>query len=581
MKAVRRRTTALAGAALVLGSAGTTAALASTSTQGTTQWVPTATKAYQSLGAQLIGSAPAGQAVNLVISLEPRDQAGEDAAFRAMYTPGSATFHQFVTPDQFTAAYAPTAATVDAVTSYLVSQGFSNVSALSNRMAVTATGTVAQATAAFHTAISTLRAGALSFYANTAPALVPSSLAGAVQAVLGLNDVPLPTPHPVASTTQAAGSPSLNGVPPADFQNTYDAKGTPTGAKTSIALFTEGDLTTVLKDLRTAESKNNLPAVPVTVIPVGPQSTDTAGADEFDLDTQSSTAMAGTVKHLYLYNVGSLVDAQIDLDFAKFVAGDLASAMSASIGGCDIIPFLDGSMVSTDQVLQEGAMQGQTLFASSGDNGDGCAFVAATGVPSSFPGTNWPASGEFTTAVGGTSLISDAQGNRIEEIGWVGSGGGISETENAGWWTQASDPGFVASQAALGGRAVPDIALDADPNVATPALIYVNGTAEGVGGTSLSSPLMLGSWARLETAHSNRLGLAPIDLYAVYDKYNPGTTVPGSPLPEIVPALNPVAVPGFTDITIGNNGLYTATPGYDEVTGIGAPDLAKLNQVIP
>jgi len=236
-------------------------------------------------------------------------------------------------------------------------------------------------------------------------------------------------------------------------------------------------------------------------------------------------------------------------------------------------------MISTDEVMQEGAMQGQTLFASSGDNGDGCAFLAATGVPSSFPGTNWPASGEFTTAVGGTSLISDASGNRIQELGWVGSGGGISETENPGWWTQASDPGFSAEYV-NGGRAVPDVALDADPNVATPALIYVNGQVTGVGGTSLSSPLMLGAWARLESGHGNALGFAPIDLYRLYDKVNPGQAVPGSPVPVTVPSPNPAAVPGFTDIVAGDNGLYACTPGYDEVTGLGAPDIAALNKAL-
>ena len=73
-----------------------------------------------------------------------------------------------------------------------------------------------------------------------------------------------------------------------------------------------------------------------------------------------------------------------------------------------------------------------------------------------------------------------------------------------------------------GGRAVPDISLDADPNVATPAEIYVGQTCNGVGGTSLSSPMMLGFWARLESAHDNSLGLASIALYSVYDKVNPG-----------------------------------------------------------
>jgi len=576
----RRRRFALATAALALSSVGATQALAAAPSASTiSSFVATATKVPSDYGATLMGATPSSQVLNVVLALKPRDGAAQTAALKAMYTPDSASFHQFLTPAQYAAEFAPTAATVSAVTGYLQSNGFKNVSVLSNRMTVTASATVASVVGAFRTRIDTFRAGSRDFFANTTPALVPSSLSGAVLAVLGLNDIPLPTPHPILAKT-AAGSPDIEGgVPPGDFRNTYDAAGTPTGSATSIALFTEGNLTHVYTDLRLAEAKNHLPPVAVSQIDVGPQSSDVSGQDEFDLDTQSSTAMATTVKHLYLYDVGSLVDAQIDLAFATFVAQDKAPAMSASIGGCDLNPYLDGSMVSTDQVLQEGAMQGQTLFASSGDNGDGCAYLAATGVPSSFPGTNWPASGEFTTAVGGTSLVSDSSGNRIEEIGWLGGGGGISEVENPGWWTQASDPGFSAEYA-TGGRAVPDVALDADPNVATPALIYVNGAVEGVGGTSLSSPLMLGSWARLESAHANRLGLASIDLYAIYDKVNPGTTVPGSPIPIIIPTADPAPVPGFTDITIGTNGLYVCTPGYDEVTGLGAPDIAVLSKVI-
>ena len=76
--------------------------------------------------------------------------------------------------------------------------------------------------------------------------------------------------------------------------------------RTSIAIFAEGSLTGVVKDLRTEETAAKLPQVPVTVVPVGAKSTDTSGADEFDLDTQFSTGMAGTVKNLYLYDAASL-----------------------------------------------------------------------------------------------------------------------------------------------------------------------------------------------------------------------------------------------------------------------------------
>ena len=573
----------------VLVTLGAAAAPSASAAVASSSWGATATLATSLQGATLTGNAPASAPVRLAVTLQPQNAAAEQAALRAMYQPGSATFHQFLSPAQWEAAYAPTAAQASAVTSYLSGNGFTGVSVQGDRLLISATGTVRDAEKAFNTTIGNyVMPNGSTFRANIGGAQVPSSLSGIVQAVIGLSNWRLPTPQPVLMTQNAAnkaaarhaagtrragtngtsaGNPVIpNEIPPEDFQNTYDAAGTSTGSKTAVALFTEGNVTGAITDLRTAETAFSLPQVPVSIVKVGPQSADTSGADEWDLDTQSSSAMATTLKHIYLYNVGALNDTNIDTAVAAFVSQDKAVAMSASVGGCDIGPYLDGSMISTDNVLTEGAMQGQTFFASSGDNGDGCAFVAATGVPSSFPGTNWPASGMYATAVGGTSLISDASGNRVEELGWVGSGGGDSETEVPGFWTQDSDP-FYSQGAVMGGRAVPDIAMDADPNVATAAEIYVNGTPTGVGGTSLSSPLALGSWARLQSGNHNKLGMAAIDFYALYDKVNPslGDTGP---------------VPGFTDIVGGNNGGYTATPGYDEVTGIGALDIAALNSVI-
>jgi len=384
----------------------------------------------------------------------------------------------------------------------------------------------------------------------------------------------MPVPHPAVRTASSGSADPFIALPPRDFQNTYDAGGTPAGKSTSIALFTEGSLTQVYKDLRRAESAYGLPRVPVTQVNVGPQSGDTSGLDEWDMDTQTSTAMATSVNHLYLYNTGSLSDASIVPDIAAFVNADKARAMSASIGGCDIEPYLDGSLVTTDEIQEQGAMQGQTLFASSGDNGAGCEYAASVGAPTVPPGTNWPSSGEYSTAVGGTSLLTDSSGHRKTELGWVGSGGGISEVESPGWWTQDSDPGYAAAGVS-GGRAVPDVALDADPNTFTAANVYVNGQPTGVGGTSLASPLMLGAWARLESAHSNALGLASIGFYRLYDKVNPGTSAAGL---AVIPSANPSAVPGFTDIVAGDNGPYPAKPGYDLVTGIGAPDIAALSK---
>jgi subtilase family serine protease len=547
-------------------------------------WVATATRAVSFTGPRL-GALGAGHRLELSIALAPRHQAALDALSRAVYLPSSASYHHYLTPAQYRARFAPSTADVDKVTSYLRASGMTHVHALGDRLLVTATATTHQAQQAFHTSVASFRLGRRVVFGNTSPALVPAALAGSVRAVVGLNNLPVKALTPAVAhhaAVRQAGSPDLEGgLFPAQFDATYDATGTHTGGKTSVAILTEGATAGVVSSLRYAENKEKLATAKVTVVKVGLQSADTSGADEFDMDSQVSTGVAAHVKRLYMYNIGSLVDAQIDADFATFVSQDKAQAMSASIGGCEINSYLDGSEVATDEVMQEAAMQGQSLFASSGDNGDACMYVAAIGAPAGVPGVNWPASGEFTTAVGGTSLISDANGNRIQELAWVGSGGGVSYVENPGWWTQDTDPAF-STEYVTGGRAVPDISLDADPNVATPVKVYVGKTLSYVGGTSLSSPMMLGFWSRLESAHNNKLGLASVPLYQVYDKVNPGTevTVPEVGLPVVVPAADPKPVPGFTDITLGDNGIYPATPGYDEATGLGAPDVKALMKVI-
>ena len=81
--------------------------------------------------------------------------------------------------------------------------------------------------------------------------------------------------------------------------------------------------------------------------------------------------------------------------------------------------------------------------------------------------------------------------------------------------------------------------------------------AEGVGGTSLSSPLSLGIWARAVSSNPS-LGLAGPRLYGLYD----GTGGTGG-------ILGGYPKGGFHDITVGSNGAYAATPGYDLTTGLG------------
>src|ERR1700689_4760587 len=211
---------------------------------GATGWVATATRATSIPGATLGGDAAKSAPLYLAVTLKPQNVSAEQSALKAMYQPGSATFHDFLTPAQWVAAYAPTTAQVEAVTSYLSQNGFTGVSVQGDQLLITASGTVADAETAFDTTIGdyTMPNGG-TFQANVGAAEVPAALGGIVQAVVGLSDWKLPTPSPAPMTEQPAttGSPVIpNEIPPKDFQNTYDAAGTSPGAQTWVALFRGG-----------------------------------------------------------------------------------------------------------------------------------------------------------------------------------------------------------------------------------------------------------------------------------------------------------------------------------------------------
>lgn len=522
-------------------------------------WVSTTTRALTPAHAQVLGAAPASSPVRLTVGLAMPDRSALDALIHAQQTPGNPQYHHYLTPAEFTARFAPSATTVEQVVQYLGSTGLTDVTVAPNRLQVTAQGTVEQAQRAFHTKINLVQQSGKKVLVNSAPAQVPAALAHTVTGVLGLSTL---GDHikPVSAT------PSATGHFPRDFQTIYDAGGTATGSATSIAIIAEGNLAQTIVDLRTAEAKQHLPQVPVQVIPIGPPSADTSAQAEWDLDSQTSTAVAQTVRKLSFYDATSLSDSDLARAFNAFAADDTAQAGSASLGECDALAFADGAQVIDDEAFAEAAAQGQSFFASTGDNGASCGILDTNGIPDSGPiSTNYPASSPYVTGVGGTTLLTDSAGHYQGETAWDAGGGGVSLIEAQGSWQAHADPVTLPTGLTTfsTGRGVPDIAFDADSN--TGALIYTGTTTTQIGGTSLSSPLALGAWARLESGHGNALGFASPALYALYDHANPSV-------------LSRNATPGFHDIVTGTNGLFPATPGWDFTTGIGSFDIAALNQ---
>jgi len=219
-------------------------------------------------------------------------------------------------------------------------------------------------------------------------------------------------------------------------------------------------------------------------------------------------------------------------------------------------------LASFNDFYKQAAAARVTVFGSSGDGGVANGNFKGQIYP--FPTVNFPASSPYITAVGGTSLMADTSGNYQSEVGWSGSGGGISQYWAEPNYQKANLPASV--QKLLNGyRGVPDVAYNADPN--TSILVYLSFLGQSqagyyaIGGTSEGSP----QWAGI---------IADGNQYA------------GHPLGFINPAVYAIGngsnyANDFHDVTTGNNsggGIqgYNATTGWDPVTGWGSPIATSL-----
>jgi subtilase family serine protease len=601
-------------------------------------WAATATRAIP-VKSFPTASVPATMPMHIVVGLYMRDRDGAQKLLHSQHTRGASEFMQWLTPQQFTARFNPTASQAASVADYLRREGFRNVTIEPNRLIVSGTATAARVEAAFNTSIHGSVVNGTEIYGNVKPALVPVKLRKIVAAVLGLSNAyqmrvhikksdrmpmmtatgtqqlsPLASPtEPPCTTVTVTNVCEFGFYGPIQYQIAYDApqckdavRGSHigpawancSGEKTSIAVISDmayAHASEVQTDLRAAETYWGLPAVPFSVRKVGVSGNDTSGLDEWDLDTQISSGFAELVKHLYLYTTTSLTDSDIALAYSHWVTDDLAQAGNSSFGEPETLAYADGSMLLDDEEFNQAASQGQTMFASTGDNGTGCPVILASGAPNTgVPEVCYPATSPYVVGVGGTTLDTNAvgasgpctdcgyPGTYYGEHAWVATGGGYSTVETAPYW-QANGICAVCSTPDAP-RGIADIAMCADNN-GCPMWVDVGGTWEGVGGTSLSSPMSMGAWSRLETHFNNTLGFAAPVYYGVYGYYEPCPLGSTACLPACEPTCDTAAAPpdttapvgGFHDILIGTNGIpSSAGPGWDEPTGLGSIDYAVM-----
>lgn len=545
-----------------------------------------------------LGSASSSAPMRLVLSVRRPNVAGEKALLNALHDPSSASFGHFLSPAEFAQRFGVPASQLTQVKAWASSTGLhvDDVSAAGDQLTVS--GSVAQVDALLRTATHRFSLGQSTFLANTAAPVVPLSLG--LLNIVGLNSLQhFSTPARALSQTTCVGTTCIGNTTPQDLWSVYQQPAAFQGEGQKIGIFGEGQTDGVISDLRLFEDQNGLPHVPVVVKrPAGETDfSDNSGLEEWNIDTQSSTGMAPQASALYLYFGQDLSDASITHSFSGWVddpSGPLQA--SASFGECETVPVVSalagqallnpslpvgqglGNNVDAtfDAILRQGALEGRTLFASTGDTGSSCPVVAAPVVGAgngvlnqAVPITNSPASLPYVVGVGGTVLYTDGAGHRTREYGWAFSGGGST------FFVPAPDYQLNTAAALLpcldnplaSCRGVSDVAAQSGDVVGNGFGIVSAGAASTGGGTSLSSPLWVGMWARVQSASLNPQGNG----FANYSLYRVGNN-PDSYARDFFDVSS-------TDTTTGlpaTNGLYATTPGWDFVTGFGTPRVSGL-----
>lgn len=386
---------------------------------------------------------------------------------------------------------------------------------------------------------------------------IPRQLEGVVTAVLGLDDRPQSRAQFRVARSQAVTS-SYTPVQVGEF---YSFPENTDGAGQSIAIielgggFAQSDLDSYFGSL--GMKTPSVAAVGVDGAENKPGS-DPNGADgEVLLDIEVIGALAPAADILVYF--GPNTDAGF-LDAVSDAAHATPTPIAISISwGQSEDDWTAQARTALDQAMADAAALGVTVTAAAGDDG------STDRATDKRAHVDYPASSPHALACGGTRLTGDpATGTVQSEVVWNNgpgngaTGGGVSAAFPLPDWQR--NAGVPMSKGRDGGRGVPDVAGNADPQ--TGYSVLVDGKSIVIGGTSAASPLWAALVARLAQATNRRFGLLQPLLY--------GTVSAGH------------VADGFRDITIGNNGAFAAEPGWDACTGLGVPNgtglLATLSQ---
>jgi kumamolisin len=448
------------------------------------------------------------------------------------------------TREEFGVLHGADSADIRAVEAFAHEYGLTVTQSSQARRSVVLSGPAESIQPAFGVTLHHYTSPAGTYRGRTGPVMVPEEIADMVTAVLGLDNRPVARPH-LRQSAPPAGS--LTAV---EVGQLYNFPGNENGSGQTIGIIELGggyktsDLSTYFKALGLKAPSVKSVSVDGGVNQPGAD-TDSDGEVMLDIEVAGSVAPGANIVVYFTTNTDQgFVDA---ITTAVHDTTNKPSVISISWGG----PEDSWTQQSANAMLQavtDAAALGVTITAAAGDNG------SDDGVGDGQLHVDLPACLPPVLGCGGTRL-NTANDTITSEVVWNetasgegATGGGVSKVfPIPSYQAKAGVP--VNPETNFAGRGVPDVSGDADP--LTGYRVRVDGKNMVIGGTSAVAPL----WAGLVALLNQALG---------------------TPVGFLNPAIYQIGESVFRDITVGNNGYWSAGPGWDACTGLGSPNGTAL-----